>query len=74
MESGAGNVHSSYQLALHYSSTDKLGAFLLFKTAAERGYSPARYELGMCYKNGNGCGIDYAQAVHWLTQASQANH
>lgn len=36
-----------------------------FRRAAEQGYTPAEYVLGLRYMNGEGVPQDYAQAVIW---------
>lgn len=41
-----------------------------FRRAAEQGYTPAEYVLGLRYMNGEGVPQDYAQAVIWYKKAA----
>jgi TPR repeat protein len=44
------------------------------KKAAAQGKADAQYELGMCYQNGEGVGLDEEEAVRWyLAAATQGN-
>ena len=42
------------------------------KLAAEQGYSPAQYELGLIYRTGYGVAVDQVQSYVWLNLAAAA--
>ena len=45
-----------------------------YRMAAELGYPAAQYNLGYCYKHGEGVEQDYAQAVEWYRKAAEQNY
>nr|WP_315158826.1 T9SS type A sorting domain-containing protein [uncultured Flavobacterium sp.] len=49
-------------------SEDK--AFELIMKSAKDEFDPAEYNIGRFYMIGTGCNIDFEQAIHWLTLAS----
>jgi len=42
-----------------------------FRKAAEQGYAAAQYNLGVCYKKGEGVSQDKAEAVNWYRKAAE---
>ncbi len=40
-----------------------------YSKAAEQGYAPAQYNLGIMYREGEGTPQDYKQAIKWNTKA-----
>ena len=44
------------------------------RIAAERGVSPAQYDLALCYYNGEGVEKDFLQAVKWWRKAAEQGH
>ena len=44
---------------------DRAVAFSLIKRSAERGYAPAMEKLTEMYRNGDGVGVDYSEALAW---------
>ena len=42
-----------------------------FRKAAEQGYAPAQYNLGVCYAKGQGVAQNYAEAVKWYSKAAE---
>ena len=41
-----------------------------FRKAADQGFAPAQYNLGLIYANGRGVPVDYAEAFKWFTGAA----
>ena len=54
----------------HIKSKQYDQALPLVQQAAEQGYAPAQYNLGVMYIQGLGIGQDYAQARKWLEKAA----
>lgn len=51
---------------------DYAEALRLFRQAAEKGYAPAQYNLGLCYELGRGVAVDARQAFkYYLMSAEQ---
>lgn len=42
-----------------------------FRKAAEQGYAPAQFNLGVCYANGAGVEKDMVEAVKWFRKAAE---
>ena len=42
-----------------------------YRTLAEKGNPIAQFNLGVCYANGRGVSLDYAQAVEWYRKAAE---
>ena len=42
-----------------------------YRKAAEKGFAPAQFSLGLCYVHGKGVPQDYHQAVAWYESAAQ---
>lgn len=60
-------------LAAH-GREDYKTALQLFKNAAQQGYAPAQYSLGVMYDQGQGVPQDYAEAVKWYRLAAQQGY
>jgi len=52
---------------------DDVVAFNWFTRAAESGYPPAQYSLGVMYSKGRGVTKDYIKAYGWLFAAATAD-
>ena len=52
------------------SDGEYLRAFAFFKAAAEMGHAGAQNDLGQMLRNGYGCEVDIAAAIHWYEAAS----
>ena len=68
-------IARNYLGILHYMGLlsgrrDTLRAASLFRQAAEQGYSPAQFNLGMLYFNGEADKKDIYQAYMWLYAAN----
>ncbi|MCZ6589376.1 MAG: tetratricopeptide repeat protein [Alphaproteobacteria bacterium] len=46
----------------------------LYRLAAEQGYAPAQYQLGLMYDTGHGLPQDYTKAVRWYRLAADQGH
>ena len=53
------------------SVEDKNNKIYRYTKAAEQGDAKAQYNLGVCYKNGEGVAQDYKKAVYWYTKAAE---
>ena len=42
-----------------------------YRKAAEQGFAPAQFSLGLCYVHGKGVPQDFAQALAWYGKAAQ---
>jgi TPR repeat protein len=62
--------------ACHRAEQDDLtkNTFQEIKAKAERGNARAQYNLGLCYKNGEGVEKDYVEAVKWFRKAAEQGH
>lgn len=49
-------------------------AFEYFSFAAQKGYAPAQYNLGLMYRNGHGVERNYEKAFEWFEKASFAGN
>lgn len=49
-------------------------AFKYFSFAAQKGYAPAQYNLGVMYRNGHGVERNYEKAFEWFEKASFAGN
>jgi uncharacterized protein len=56
---GGHNVPQDYVQAVHW-----------YRLAAEQGYAPAEYDLGVRYEYGEGVAQDYTQALGWIRKAA----
>ena len=45
-----------------------------YRKAAERGFAPAQFNLGVTYERGIGIPIDYKEAVVWYRKAAEQGH
>lgn len=51
---------------------DEEFAFQLFARAAELGYAPSQYKLGLAYEQGIlGCPVDPQSSIHWYKEAAE---
>ena len=53
---------------------DFAGAAEKFRAAAEPGFPPAQYNLGICFLNGNGVDKDPVQAVKWFALSAEKGY
>ncbi|MCB1722466.1 MAG: sel1 repeat family protein [Gammaproteobacteria bacterium] len=53
---------------------DQLRAEAAVHRAAREGNAEAQFRLGVMYGNGDGVGLDYAQALHWFNKAAEQDH
>lgn len=52
------------------TESEKIRQANKYRRAAKRGYALAQYNLGQCYKNGEGVTQDDTQAVYWFRKAA----
>jgi hypothetical protein len=57
-----------------YKTKDYKGALPYYLQAADAGYAPAQFSLGIMYENGYGVNKDYAQAVSWFRKAADRGY
>ncbi|MCB1801089.1 MAG: sel1 repeat family protein [Gammaproteobacteria bacterium] len=53
---------------------DQLRAEAAVRRAAKAGNAEAQFRLGVMYGNGDGVGLDYAQALEWFNKAAEQGH
>lgn len=53
---------------------DQLRAEAAVRRAAKAGNPEAQFRLGVMYGNGDGVGLDYAQALEWFEKAAEQGH
>ena len=53
------------------TESEKIRQANKYRRAAKRGYALAQYNLGQCYKNGEGVTQDDTQAVYWFRKAAE---
>ncbi|AER65970.1 Sel1 domain protein repeat-containing protein [Thermovirga lienii DSM 17291] len=74
------NPKSQYILGLRYQLGDGVEknmqkAYALYKKAAEQGYAPAQFAMGICYENGgHGITQDGQNAAYWYRRAALQGH
>ena len=54
-----------------YRARSYASAAELFRKAADMGYAPAQYNLGYCYKYGDGVPRDLAVSTEWYRKAAE---
>jgi TPR repeat protein len=54
-----------------YNARSYSKAAELFLKAAELGYAPAQYNLGYCYKYGDGVPRDLTKSAEWYRKAAE---
>lgn len=62
-------IPAYYELGLLYcreEHRDAIEAFKNFSIAANAGFPPAEYELGVCYRWGEGVPADIQKAIYWM--------
>jgi TPR repeat protein len=57
-----------------YAKGEYSSAQRLFRPAAEQGFAPAQFSLGLMYAEGKGVPQDYAQAVDWYRKAAEQGY
>jgi TPR repeat protein len=66
------SVRLIYQLGRAYARANNFGsAVMQYQKAADRGYVPSEYDLGVLYEKGLGVVPDEAQAVAWYRRAAE---
>ena len=64
-----GDAVAQYNLAsLLYS--EKQEAFKYYALAADQGLTPGEFNLGICYRNGEGTEVDLGKARYWFERAA----
>ena len=64
-----------YNLACTLDSDQRLEeAFQYYFLSAEQNYTHAEFNLGYCYKYGDGTEVDVAKARHWYARAAAKGH
>lgn len=53
---------------------DQLRAEAAVRRAAKAGNAEAQFRLGVMFGNGDGVGLDYAQALDWFEKAAEQGH
>jgi TPR repeat protein len=54
-----------------YTARSYIEAARLFRKAADMGYAPAQYNLGYCYKYGDGVPRDLTLSAEWYRKAAE---
>ena len=65
------NGEVPYNIGISFLESDPAKAMEYIRDAAERGYPPAQYQLGVCYSVGNGVKQDKTEAVKWYRKAAK---
>ncbi|KAI9223625.1 hypothetical protein BC828DRAFT_344779 [Blastocladiella britannica] len=69
-------LHACWLLGLHYekgrAGDDHEKGFQFFLDAAELGYAPAMFKVGMCLRDGVGIDRNPAEATEWFAAAAAA--
>ena len=72
-----GDAGAQFNLGCYYHHgkngipKDLSQAVYWYRKAAEQGKMHAQFNLGSCYKNGDGVTQDYSQAVYWYRKAAE---
>jgi TPR repeat protein len=66
---GASNLNDQGVAA--YTARSYASAAELFRKAADMGYAPAQYNLGYCYKYGDGVPRDLDKSAEWFRRAAE---
>ena len=59
---------------LLYLVKDYFKAMICFRAAAEKGYAPAQFSLGECYREGNGVEQDINKAALWYRKSAEQGY
>ena len=59
---------------LLYSEKKLEEAFRYYALAADQGHTKAEYNLGICYRGGEGTEVDLGKARYWLERAAAKGH
>ncbi|KAI9142365.1 HCP-like protein, partial [Paraphysoderma sedebokerense] len=76
------NPHALHELGLIYEKPgvpsvipDEAYARELFTQAAQLGYAPSQYKMGLCYEHGTlTCANDPARSLAWYSRAAEQGH
>ena len=68
-ESGASELNEQGVAA--YTARSYASAAELFRKAADMGYADAQYNLGYCYKYGDGVPRDLDKSAEWIRKAEE---
>ena len=60
-----------YHNGVHGLAQDYVEAQKWWLKAAEQGYAPAQYDLGLLYRDGHGVAQDYVEARKWFLKAAE---
>jgi TPR repeat protein len=64
-----------FQLGRAYQKGDnKSSALVQYQRAADQGFSPAQYNLGLMYTTPTGVAQNYAEAMKWFSKAAEQGH
>lgn len=55
----------------HYDKKNYAKAIEWYRRAAEQGYAPAQFSLGVCYNYGHSVTQDFAEAAKWYRKAAE---
>jgi TPR repeat protein len=53
---------------------DRVEAVKWWHKAAEQGFTLAQYNLGVCYRTGQGVATNYVEAAQWFRRAAEQGH
>ena len=66
-----GDAFAQNNLAVLLDSQDKFEeAFRYFALAADQGYTSGEFNLGICYRDGDGTEVDLGKARYWFERAA----
>lgn len=69
------SVEELYEQAdSHYWRKEYADAVRLFRKAAEQGYAPAQWKLGLCYDLGEGVAKNKEEAIRWYRKAADQGY
>ncbi|KNE54397.1 hypothetical protein AMAG_00370 [Allomyces macrogynus ATCC 38327] len=72
---GHANADSRSEDLLNLILPDPSYALDLYTQAAQLGYAPSQYRLGMCFQDGDlNCPIDPKGSIMWFTRAAEQGH
>ena len=59
---------------LYYNQKKYTEAVQWFRKAAEQGHADSQFQLGACYRDGDGVDRDYKEALRWFRKAADQGH
>ncbi|EGB07291.1 hypothetical protein AURANDRAFT_64981 [Aureococcus anophagefferens] len=66
-----GEAFAQFNLAELLDSEEKFEeAFRYYALSADQGYTPGEFNLGCCYKDGEGTEVDPGKARYWFERAA----